>query len=59
MKIAGSRVPGICAYHELVDIGEKLVSVGFELLKVALQCYKSYIFRSAYLWFTDRTHSMC
>ena len=37
-KIARSRVLGICAccnYHELVDIGEKLVSVRFELLNMA------------------------
>ena len=37
-KIARSRVLGICAccnYHELVDIGEKLVSVRFKLLNTA------------------------
>ena len=37
-KIARSRVLGICAccnYYELVDIGEKLVSVCFELLNMA------------------------
>ena len=37
-KIARSRVLGICVccnYHELVDIGEKLVSVCFELLNMA------------------------
>ena len=37
-KIARSRVLGICAcynYHKLVDIGEKLVSVCFELLNMA------------------------
>ena len=37
-KIARSRVLGICVccnYHELVDIGEKLVSVRFELLNMA------------------------
>ena len=37
-KIARSRVLGICEccnYHELVDIGEKLVSVRFELLNTA------------------------
>ena len=37
-KIARSRVLGICAccnYHELVDIGEKLASVRFELLNTA------------------------
>ena len=37
-KIARSRVLGICAccnYHELVDIGKKLASVGFELLNMA------------------------
>ena len=37
-KIAISRVLGICAccnYHGLVDIGEKLVSVCFELLNMA------------------------
>ena len=36
--IARSRVLGICAccsYHRLVDIGEKLVSVCFELLNMA------------------------
>ena len=38
IKIARSRVLGICAccnYHELVDIGEKLVSEHFELLNMA------------------------
>ena len=37
-KTARSRVVGICScynYHELVDIGEKLVSVCFELLNMA------------------------
>ena len=37
-KIARSRVLGICVccnYHELVDIGEKLVSVCFKLLNMA------------------------
>ena len=60
-KIARSRVLGICAccnYNESVDIGEKLVSVCFELLNVAPWCYKSCIFRSACLWFTNLTHSM-
>ena len=38
MKIARSRVIGVCAYCKLnqsVDIGEKLVYTGFELLKGA------------------------
>ena len=37
-KIARSGVLSICSccnYHELVDIGEKLVSVLFELLNMA------------------------
>ena len=37
-KIARSRVLRICVccnYHELVDIGEKLASVRFELLNMA------------------------
>ena len=37
-KIARSRVLCICVccnYHELVDIGEKLASVRFELLNMA------------------------
>ena len=37
-KIARSLVLGICVcynYHELVDVGEKLVSVCFELLNMA------------------------
>ena len=38
MKISRSQILGICAccnYHELVDIGEKLVSVHFQLLNMA------------------------
>ena len=38
MKIARSGVLSICSccnYHELVDIGEKLVSVRFEVLNMA------------------------
>ena len=63
-KIAISRVLGIRAcynYNESVDIGEKLqlVCVRFEWLNMAHWCYKSCIFRSACLWFTDRTHCMC
>ena len=61
-KIARSRILGICAccdYHELVDIGEKVVSVRSELLNMAHYPYKSCIFRSACLWFTDCTHSTC
>ena len=61
-KIARSRVLGICAYcnyNESVDIDEKLVSAGFELLNMTHWCYKSCIFHSACLWFTDCTHSMC
>ena len=46
-----------CNQNELIDIGEKLASVRFELLNMAHKCYKSRIFRSACLWFTDRTHS--
>ena len=37
-KIARSRVVGICAcynHHQFVDIGEKLVSLCFELVNVA------------------------
>ena len=59
-KIARSRVLGICAYckhNQSVDIGEKLVYKGFELLKRAYQCYKSCIFCSTCLWFIDHTHS--
>ena len=58
-KIASSRDLGICACckHESVDICEKRVSVRFELLNMAHERYKSCIFRSACLWFTDRTHS--
>ena len=62
MKIARFGVLGICAccnHNESVDIGKKLVSVGFELLNMAHWHYKLCIFRSACLWFTDRTHSMC
>ena len=45
-------------HNESVDICEKLVSVRFtELLSMAHKCYKSYIFRSACLWFTDHTQS--
>ena len=61
-KIAISRVLDIracCNYNELVDIGEKLVCVRFEWLNMAHWHYKSCIFGSACLWFTDRTHSMC
>ena len=38
MKIARSRVLGVCAYckhNQPVDIGEKLVYTGFKLLKRA------------------------
>ena len=61
-KITRSRVLGICtccSYNESVDIGEKLVSARFELLNMAHWHYKMCIFRSACLWFTDRTHFMC
>ena len=61
-EITKSRVLGICAccnYNESVDFGEKLVSVRFELLNMAPWHYKSCIFRSACLWFTNRTHSIC
>ena len=37
-KITRSRILGIyacCNYHELVDIGQKLVSVHFKLLNMA------------------------
>ena len=53
--------PGLAAYgkhNESVDICEKLFSVRFELLNMALKRYKSCIFGSACLWFTDRT-PMC
>ena len=61
-QIARSRVLGICAccnYNKSVDIGEKLVSARFKLLNMAHWRYKSCIFPSACLWFTDRTHSVC
>ena len=60
MKIARSQLLDICAYYkhnESVDIGEKLVSVRFELLNIAHKRYKSCIFCSVCLWFTDGTHS--
>ena len=46
-----------CNHNESVDIGEKLTSVRFEQLNMAHKRYKSCIFCSACLWFTDRTHS--
>ena len=52
-KIARSRLLGICVYskhNESVDIGEKLVSIHFELLNVAHKRYKLCIFHSACLW---------
>ena len=60
MKITRSRLLGICScykHNKSVDIREILVSVRFELLNVAHKRYKSCIFRSACLWFTDHTHS--
>ena len=62
MKIAKSQDLGICAcckHNESVDICEKLVSVRFELYASAHKCYKSCIFGSECLWFTDHTHSIC
>ena len=44
-------------HNESVDICEKLVSARFELLNMAHKHYKSCIFGSACLWFTDHTHS--
>ena len=46
IAVAKSRVLGICAccnYNESVDIGEKVVSVRFELLNTAHWRYKSCI----------------
>ena len=60
-KITRSRDLGICVcykHNESVDIGEKLFSVCFESLNKAHKHYKYCIFRSAYLWFTDCTHSV-
>ena len=48
----------LCKHNESVDIGEKLVSVRFEWLNKAHKRYKSCIFPSACLWFTDHTHSI-
>ena len=59
-KIARSRYLGICAcwkHNESVNICGKLVTVHFELLNMAHKRYKSCVFHSACLWFTDRTHS--
>ena len=59
-KIARSRDLDVCVCwkpNELADICEKLVSVCFELLNMAHKRYKSCIFHSVCLWFTDRTHS--
>ena len=62
MRIARSQVLGIsacCNYHKLVDVSKK---TGFCALRIAehgslvLQIVH---FRSACLWFTGRTHSMC
>ena len=59
MKITRSQDLGIgtCCKHKSVDICETLVSVRFELLNMAHKRYKSCIFGSACLWFTDCTHS--
>ena len=46
-----------CKHNESEDIYKKLVSECFELLNMAHKRYKSCIFGSACLWFTDRTHS--
>ena len=57
-KIASSRDLGICAcckHSKSVNIGEKLLSVLFELLIMVHKLYKSCILHSACLWFTDYT----
>ena len=59
-KITRFRDLGVCAcwkHNESVDVCEKLLSVHFKLLNMAHKRYKSCIFHSACLWFTDRTHS--
>ena len=59
-KIARFQVLGIyvcCKHNQLVDIGEKLIYIGFKLLKKAYECYKSCIFCSTCLWFIYHTHS--
>ena len=57
-KIARSRILRICAccnYHGLVDIGEKLVSVCFELLNIAPQIVH-FLFSMPVVY---QPHSMC
>ena len=59
-KIVRSRVLGVyarCKHNQSIDIGEKLVCMGFEFLKKSYYCYKLCIFCSTCLWFIDHTHS--